>query len=72
MQRFVCLRNGFHLRMGRGALQFLTPVAAPADDLAVFDDDAADGDLPLLRRLARQRERLAHIGFVFHRFISPV
>ena len=44
-------------------------VAAAADDLAVLDDDAADGDFPLRRGLARKAQRLAHICFMLHRFL---
>ncbi len=43
----------------------LAAVPAASDDLSVADNDRADRDLALLRRLVRELQRRLHVFFLF-------
>ena len=67
-QGIVCLGHGLHLRVGGHGLLLLPAVAAPADDGAVPDDDAAHRHLPRRGGLTGQGQGLGHKLFMhgFH------
>ena len=58
------LRDGEHLGMGCGVLEHFDLVPGPGDDVALADDNRADGDLVGSMGFAGLLEGFAHEGFV--------